>query len=275
MTSKIIDPTPDARPARSPITGSLGASLRTAREAMGVSLRQVSEQTRIQMRYLEAIEADDFKSLPGGIFNRSFVKAYARQVGVGEEQAMEAYTRTAREQGTPADEEMPTSYQPRVYTNGDSTRSPVVNMLLAALILGVFGIGVYALLQWYSRRAAGAGTQAALALAANSPTPAVSSPTPEATPAARELSVQIRAVGEPVALTITPDAASPEVFTLKPSDAARGYTPREQLTLRYAREKASSLEVTINGQRARVPTEGASRTVQMTITPDSYQQLLQ
>jgi cytoskeleton protein RodZ len=79
--------------------GSLGQQLRRAREARGVTLRQISEQTRITMRHLEAIEADDYKHLPGGIFNKSFVKAYAKQIGFDERLAAELYTRTAREQG--------------------------------------------------------------------------------------------------------------------------------------------------------------------------------
>lgn len=271
MTSKIIDSNTEPRAQRATVNGSLGVLLRSAREAQGISLRQISEQTRIQMRYLEAIEGDDFKSLPGGIFNRSFVKAYARQVGFNEDEAMESYTRTAREQGTPADEEMPTSYQPRVYTNGDSTRSPFVNILLAALVVGVFCIGVYALQHWYNRR-----TSAPAADAGAVPTASAPQPTPAPTIVPQDLNVMVRAVGEPVALTITPDAAAPEVLELKPSDPARGFTPRERLSLRYAPQKAGALEVTINGRRARVPIEGGTpRSTEMVITPDSYRQLLQ
>ena len=54
-----------------------GKQLRRAREERGISLREISEHTRITMRHLEAIEADKFKHLPGGIFNESFIKAYA------------------------------------------------------------------------------------------------------------------------------------------------------------------------------------------------------
>ena len=48
---------------------------------MGVSLQHISEQTRIGVRYLEALEAGDFKQLPGAIFARSFVRQYAELVG--------------------------------------------------------------------------------------------------------------------------------------------------------------------------------------------------
>ena len=63
------------------MAASFGEELRLAREARGVTLRQISDQTRISIRYLEAIEANDYKRLPGGIFNRSFIKAYAKYVG--------------------------------------------------------------------------------------------------------------------------------------------------------------------------------------------------
>ncbi len=218
------------------------------------------------MRYLEAIEADDFPQLPGGIFNRSFVKAYARQVGYNEDEAIEAYNRTAREQGAPADEEMPTSYQPRVYTNGDSTRSPWVNLLFAAIIVGIISLGAYALQHWYRRTASETPAPVA-AVVTNAPAPSVAAQTLQ--------SVQVRAVGESVSLTVQADGAPLTVFTLSPADAAREYTPRNRLSFRYAREKADALEVTINGQRARVPSEGTTRTTEMVITPDNFQQLLQ
>jgi len=59
----------------------LGERLRQQRVAMGVSLQHISEQTRIGVRYLEALEAGDFKQLPGAIFARSFVRQYAEIVG--------------------------------------------------------------------------------------------------------------------------------------------------------------------------------------------------
>ncbi|HNC42861.1 MAG TPA: helix-turn-helix domain-containing protein, partial [Acidobacteriota bacterium] len=70
---------------------SLGYELKQAREAKGVTLTQLAENTRIGIRFLQAIESDDFKSLPGGLFNRSFIKAYARAVGIDEDEAVIAY----------------------------------------------------------------------------------------------------------------------------------------------------------------------------------------
>jgi hypothetical protein len=69
----------------------LGEELRTKREDQGITLAQISEATRIGTRFLKAIESDNFSVLPGGIFTRSFIRAYARQVGMDEEQAIQLY----------------------------------------------------------------------------------------------------------------------------------------------------------------------------------------
>jgi cytoskeletal protein RodZ len=61
---------------------SLGEKLRQAREARGVSISEIAEQTRISSHYLEAIESDDYRTLPGGIFNKGFVKSYANMSGL-------------------------------------------------------------------------------------------------------------------------------------------------------------------------------------------------
>jgi cytoskeleton protein RodZ len=59
-----------------------GTFLRQAREQRGVSLQELAVTTKISARVLEALERNDPSKLPGGIFSRSFVRAYAREVGV-------------------------------------------------------------------------------------------------------------------------------------------------------------------------------------------------
>ena len=71
----------------------LGQKLRQAREERGISIGEVSEQTRISPHYIESIENDDYKTLPGGIFNKGFVKSYARYVGYDEQEALGDYSK--------------------------------------------------------------------------------------------------------------------------------------------------------------------------------------
>ena len=59
-----------------------GARLKAAREARGRSLRDIAGTTKISVAALEALERDDFSKLPGGIFGRAFIRAYAIEVGL-------------------------------------------------------------------------------------------------------------------------------------------------------------------------------------------------
>jgi cytoskeleton protein RodZ len=70
-----------------------GASFKKARESKGISLDQIAMDTRISTRFLRAIENEEFHLLPGGIFNRGFVRAYAERVGLDPDQAVGDYER--------------------------------------------------------------------------------------------------------------------------------------------------------------------------------------
>lgn len=137
------------------MVASIGEQLRLAREARGVGLREISDQTRISVRYLEAIESNDFGRLPGGVFNRSFIKAYARCVGYDEREAIEGYTRYLREQGESATDDVPTTpMHSKVYTETPATRSPFLTVFLAILILALLTAAALAALHWFQKRSA-------------------------------------------------------------------------------------------------------------------------
>lgn len=136
------------------MAASIGEQLRLARQEQGIPLREISDQTRISVRYLEAIEANDYKRLPGGIFNRSFVRAYARCIGYDEKEAMEGYARYMREHGESADEVVTTPHHSKVYTDTPATRSPVLTVVMTILILAILTLLALAALHWYQKRSA-------------------------------------------------------------------------------------------------------------------------
>lgn len=138
----------------------IGEQLRLAREERGIGLREISNQTRISMRYLEAIETNDYKRLPGGIFNRSFVKAYARCVNFDEHQALEGYARYMREQGQTTDDVETSPHYSKVYDDSAATRSPLLTVFLAIVILAILTLGALAAVHWYQRRTASASEEA-------------------------------------------------------------------------------------------------------------------
>lgn len=134
---------------------SIGEKLRLARETRGIALRDISDETRISMRYLQAIETDDYQRLPGGIFNRSFIRAYAKQVGYDEQQALEEYSATLHERGESTDEIPAGRIRSMVYTDEVGSRSPLLNVLLVLIILAALSLCGWAAWYFYEHRIKG------------------------------------------------------------------------------------------------------------------------
>ena len=67
---------------------SFGARLKREREKRKITLDDISISTKIGTRFLVALEEDHFDQLPGGIFNKGFVRAYARHLGLDEAQTI-------------------------------------------------------------------------------------------------------------------------------------------------------------------------------------------
>ncbi len=90
---------------------SFGERLKQEREKRKITLEQISVSTKIGTRMLQALEEDNFSQLPGGIFNKGFVRAYSRFVGLDEDQTVAEYLEASGdapllpvEPGSPEDE---------------------------------------------------------------------------------------------------------------------------------------------------------------------------
>lgn len=65
--------------------------LATIRRNRGISLEQIAETTKINIRSLKAIEGGDFKKLPGGIYNTSYIRQYAKAIDFDEAELLAFY----------------------------------------------------------------------------------------------------------------------------------------------------------------------------------------
>lgn len=70
---------------------SFGEELRKQRELRQITLQEIAGVTKVKLRFLEALERDDFDALPGGLFTRGFIRAYADHVGLDPEATVNAY----------------------------------------------------------------------------------------------------------------------------------------------------------------------------------------
>ena len=123
-----------------------GENLRREREMRGVSLEEISSATKISLRFLEAIEREDFSKLPGGIFSRSFIRSYARYLGLDEERVVAEYQLAAQPQ---ADFDLHRMAAGKSSSGQPTARTPLIATLVAVVLLA----GGYVLFR-YSPRAA-------------------------------------------------------------------------------------------------------------------------
>jgi cytoskeletal protein RodZ len=70
-------------------------ALAAIRNNRGISLHQIAESTKISVRSLEAIERGEFEKLPGGIYNTSYIRQYARAIDYDESAILAVYYRQA------------------------------------------------------------------------------------------------------------------------------------------------------------------------------------
>ena len=123
---------------------SFGSNLRREREMRGVPLEEIAGATKISVRALEALESEEFAKLPGGIFTRSFIRSYARYLGLDEETVLGEYQAVAP---TTEDIDLSRMTQSKPNPAKESARTPLLGLLIAMLLLA----GGYALFR-YSRR---------------------------------------------------------------------------------------------------------------------------
>jgi hypothetical protein len=83
--------------SRADTVGEFGDKFRKAREKKDLSLDDVSNVTKIGSRMLQAIEEEHFDQLPGGVFNKGFIRAYAKHLGLNSEDAVTDYLACLRQ----------------------------------------------------------------------------------------------------------------------------------------------------------------------------------
>jgi cytoskeleton protein RodZ len=150
--------------------GTFGEGLKREREMRGVTLDEISGATRIATRFLRAIENEEWEQLPGGVFNRGFVRAVARYLGLDEENTVAEYTLAVGDR-----QPVPvwTGSPPAVAPEHHWLAWIIAAVLLVALLAGAW-FGTRRFLAWRAARRtaqAAATTGASSAASANSPQP--------------------------------------------------------------------------------------------------------
>ncbi len=236
---------------------SLGEKLRTAREERGISISEVAEQTRISPLYLEAIDQDNYKSLPGGIFNKGFVRSYAKYVGIDEQEALQDYSRLMAE-SAPVEEAEFKTYRPEVLTDDRTASSIVPTVIFAAVILALMSAGILFLVNYIQNQQSEPPIAANTVNTNNAASPANASVNTAApvgpsgpVPAMGTVKVEFKTLGDEIWLSSVNDGArSSSVIS---ADKPATFEPKERLTLAYSKSLARAAQLTINGKAITLP----------------------
>jgi cytoskeleton protein RodZ len=133
---------------------SFGEKLKQEREKRQMTLEQISVSTKIGTRMLQALEEDKFNQLPGGIFNKGFVRAYSRCLGLDEDQTVAEYLQAsgdappvsteiaARENGARENEENVSRLE-AISDSGDHPRQLPWGLFAAVLLLIALALALW------------------------------------------------------------------------------------------------------------------------------------
>lgn len=183
----------------------LGEELRREREMRGISLREISDATKVSTRYLEGLEAGDAKALPAPVFVRGFVREFARYLGLDAEEMVDRYLRSVseleREREAQIREANPQlrEYDP---TRDEGKVRAILTTLFIILLLAAIAAAV-----WFFRDSLSAlkrflpGQQTEAEMSQSEPPAAASVDTPAPATSAAEIGEQAPAV-EPLTMTI-------------------------------------------------------------------------
>ncbi|MBI1790359.1 MAG: helix-turn-helix domain-containing protein [Acidobacteria bacterium] len=241
----------------------MGEKLRRRRLESGVSLDQIASQTKISVRMLQAIEAERYDRLPGGVFRKKFIEQYARAVGMDAEALAVDLKHLSQFDEEP---DIPGRETPRFGSDMPPIQpgrdwSGVVKPLgalaaLAAVILGCAGVYV-----WWQKAGGNSRPQPVIrATAAAVPAPLPAPPVVEKAPPAAAaglapasqplepastfpLRVGI-AAGERTWIQVSSDGKRVFASTLQPSQSK---TIEAVARVRLVVGNAGGLEITLNG----------------------------
>ena len=122
----------------------LGTYLKEQRETLGVSLEQIQSTTKIQKRYIVAIEEGDYKQLPGAFYARAFIKTYAEALELDVDEVFETYKRDLPEPETQPVVELSrrATYSKSTAPKKSVAKRWIPNIIIIALIFAI-GVALY------------------------------------------------------------------------------------------------------------------------------------
>ncbi len=195
-----------------------GNALRKARQDAGYDLRRLSDVTRVQTRYIEALEEEDWGSVPKGVIGRGFVRLIAREIGADSEDLLERYRVSRGEDPlahlvhyTNEEEEMDMEVgRPAPAFGRSFERGPLLIVIAAVVLMALIGAGLWLWGPWGGKGSVEKGVKAAR----------VAEPVEPAAAPVKVILLEIAASRE-TAVTVEGEGLEAGKLDLKPGDVKK------------------------------------------------------
>ena len=218
---------------------SIGETLAEARRQAGLTIGQVSQQTRIRESIIRDIEQDDFSACGGDFYARGHIRSIAAVVGADPGPLISAYD---AEHGPPGGMRAADVFEPSRPVKIRERRSPSLSLIVAVILLAVIGFGAYRLVSHNS----GSSHPAAVTSPTHQAT-ASAKPTPTPSPTRSDVVIQLTA-NEDCWVLLTKSSDGTQIFMgVVPAGSSKTWTEKQPVDMRLG--NPPGVVLTVDGKQ--------------------------
>ena len=224
---------------------SIGETLADARRQAGLTVTQVSRETRIRESIIRDIEQGDFSACGGDFYARGHIRSIAGVVGTDPVPLISEYD---AEHGPPGALRAADVFEPSTPIKIRERHSPSLSLIVAVVLLAIIGFGAYRLASHHHGTNAAAGTPTARPTAHAKPTVHPSrSPSPSPRPTASDVVIRLTA-NEDCWVLLTDSSSGSQIYMgVIPAGSSMTWTEKQTVDVRLG--NPGGVVLTVNGHR--------------------------
>ena len=220
---------------------SIGETLADARRQAGLTITQVSRETRIRESIIRDIEQGDFSACGGDFYARGHIRSIAGVVGTNPVPLISEYDAEHGPLGTMRAAEV---FEPSTPIKIRERRSPSLSMIVAVVLLAIIGFGAYRLVSHHRGASAAAGIPTHRPTARATPTV---HPSPSPKPTASDVVIHLTA-NEDCWVLLTNNSSGSQIYMgVIPAGSSMTWTEKQAVSVRLG--NPGGVVLTVNGQR--------------------------
>ena len=220
---------------------SIGETLADARRQAGLTITQVSQQTRVRESIIRDIEQDDFSACGGDFYARGHIRSIAGAVGADSVPLISAYD---AEHGPPGAIRAADVFEPSTPIKIRERRSPSLSMIVGLVLLAIIGFGAYRLVSHHGRANPAVAGPTHRPTARATPT-AHPTPTPKPTPS--DVVIHLTADQDCWVLLTDSGSGSQIYMGVVPAGSSMSWTEKQAVSVRLG--NPGGVVLTVNGKR--------------------------